>query len=64
MSGSLLGEGTSDFFEQIEYLKSSNYSGWFIYENYYAEKPLRLDGDDQLLMMQKDIKILNKALGI
>lgn len=37
----LLGEGNTDFFSQMKYLKERGFEGWIITENYYNLLPLR-----------------------
>lgn len=40
LSGALLGKGDTGFYRSIEELDRHKYSGWFIIENYYNQKPL------------------------
>jgi sugar phosphate isomerase/epimerase len=64
LSGSLLGEGEMEFQKQIDFLTKANYSGWIIIENYYDQKPLRLQSEtDQLSLLIRDLVTLKKALG-
>jgi len=58
MSGALLGEGDSGFFETMEVLREKNYSGWILLENYYDLRPLSLEGDDPIELLRRDISIL------
>lgn len=63
MSGSLLGEGLAQFEEQIKYLKEKEYSGWYIFENYFHQLPLRTQAEkDQLSLLFKDIEKLKSML--
>ncbi len=62
LSGALLGEGTSDFFGVIEYLKKRSYKGWLISENYYNKYPLRDLSTDPADVFFKDMKILKNAV--
>lgn len=61
-SGSLLGTGTTGFYEQMAVLKKHNYQGWFLLENYYDQEPLRNLNEDYFVTFQKDIDILRNAI--
>jgi sugar phosphate isomerase/epimerase len=62
LSGSLLGEGDSGFFETMEVLKQKNYKGWILLENYYDLRPLSLEGEDPIELLKKDISILKNTI--
>jgi len=62
LSGSLLGEGNTDFKNSIKFIKESNYSGWIILENYYDKYPLRLKNDNPFELLKEDISILKSCL--
>jgi sugar phosphate isomerase/epimerase len=65
LSGAQLGKGDMDFYKQIDFLKSRDYRGWFIIENYYCELPLRaLNEEDQLSLLIEDLHTLKKVLGV
>ena len=61
-SSKLLGEGDSHFAEQIAWLKAHDYSGWFVFENYYSQLPLRKEAKDPVDLLRKDIETLQSAL--
>ena len=63
LSGALLGEGNSGFYDSIEVLKKYNYSGWIISENYYDLEPLSLKNDNPVELMKEDLRILKNAIG-
>ena len=58
LSGSMLGQGDSDFEATAAYLKSKQYSGWLIVENYYYVKSFRDLGLGQFEAMEKDLQYL------
>jgi len=62
LSGAILGEGTSDFFGVIEYLKKKSFDGWLISENYYNKYPLRDLKIDPADVFFKDMKVLKTAV--
>ncbi|MCR1832860.1 sugar phosphate isomerase/epimerase [Oceanobacillus caeni] len=62
ISGALLGEGDSNFFETMEVLKEKGYQGWVLIENYYDQKPLSNDNENPLELLEKDVKILKNAI--
>ena len=62
LSGALLGEGDTDFYESIKELKKHRYSGWYIIENYYNQKPLSSLHDDPVEILKKDVGILKEAI--
>ncbi|GIN91706.1 hypothetical protein J6TS1_42360 [Siminovitchia terrae] len=62
LSGALLGEGDSGFFETMGILKKREYKGWIHLENYYDQRPLSLLGEDPINLIKKDIKTLEKAI--
>ncbi|MGI6006418.1 MAG: sugar phosphate isomerase/epimerase family protein [Ruminococcus sp.] len=61
-SSKCLGEGDSHFEEQIAWLKAHDYSGWFVFENYYSQLPLREEADDPMDLLKKDIHKLKTEL--
>ncbi|MBQ9063422.1 MAG: sugar phosphate isomerase/epimerase [Eubacterium sp.] len=61
-SSKLLGEGDSHFYEQIAWLKEHDYSGWFVFENYYTQLPLRKEAKDPIDLLKKDIETLKTEL--
>ena len=61
-SSKCLGEGDSHFEEQIAWLKAHDYSGWFVFENYYSQLPLRKEADDPMDLLRKDIHKLKTEL--
>lgn len=63
LSGALLGEGDTGFYDFIEVLKKNNYSGWIISENYYDLEPLSLKNDNPVALMKEDLRILKSVLG-
>jgi len=62
LSGAILGEGTTNFFGVIDYLKKKKYNGWLISENYYNKYPLRDLSIDPADVFFKDMKILKNAV--
>jgi len=62
LSGAILGDGTSDFFGVIEYLKKRSFDGWLISENYYNKYPLRDLKIDPADVFFKDMKVLKTAV--
>ncbi|MBM7716104.1 sugar phosphate isomerase/epimerase [Bacillus thermophilus] len=64
LSGALLGEGDSNFFETINVFKQKDYYGWMMLENYYDQKPLSLTHSDPIDLLKKDISILKKTLDV
>ena len=63
LSGALLGEGDTGFYESIEVLKKHKYAGWIISENYYDLEPLSLKNDNPVELMKEDLRILKNAIG-
>lgn len=61
-SSKCLGEGDSHFAEQIEFLKNNNYAGWFVFENYYSQAPLRFETKDPMELLEKDIATLKREI--
>ncbi|MDD2533297.1 MAG: TIM barrel protein [Eubacteriales bacterium] len=62
LSGAYLGEGTTNFFGVIEYLKKRSFNGWLISENYYNKYPLRDLAIDPATVFFKDMDILKNAV--
>jgi len=62
LSGDLLGEGDSGFFNAIQVIKKNHYSGWLLLENYYDQEPLSLQDENPLTLIKKDFEILKKAI--
>lgn len=61
-SSKCLGEGDSHFEEQIRFLRENDYRGWFVFENYYTQLPLRREAKDPLDLFKKDIQKLKQEL--
>lgn len=59
LSGSLIGRGDTCFEDSMEILRSLNYCGWLIYENYYDRKPLSEEDDNPINLIKEDLKILD-----
>lgn len=62
LSGALLGEGDSGYYETIEVLKRQGYQGWIHLENYYDQKPLSQQSSDPIHLLKKDISILKQSI--
>lgn len=62
MSGSLLGEGDSDFFGSMELLSKKGFQGHIILENYYDQLPLRLEQENPYELLEADIKTLKETI--
>ncbi len=63
LSGALLGEGSTEFFETARAIVESDYSGYIVIENYYDQPPLSKYGDTETLLL-KDIDTIKKAFQI
>ncbi|MGN1014500.1 MAG: sugar phosphate isomerase/epimerase family protein [Butyricicoccus sp.] len=61
-SSKCLGEGDSHFEEQIQFLRDNDYRGWFVFENYYTQLPLRREAKDPIDLLKKDIQKLKYEL--
>ena len=61
-SSKCLGEGDSQFEEQIAFLRQQNYRGWFVFENYYTRLPLRREASDPIDLLRKDMAKLQAEL--
>lgn len=62
-SNRFVGEGEGKVMETIEFLKSKNYEGWIISENYYDRLPFRkLNEEDYLAISKKDLEIIRNAV--
>lgn len=61
LSGALLGEGDSGFFETMKVLKEMEYKGWVHLENYYDQQPLSLREEDPIELLKKDISIFENT---
>lgn len=61
LSGAILGQGDTGFYQCVEVLKKHHYSGWVVTENYYDLEPLSLQNDDPLELIKTDLKILKDA---
>ena len=57
-----LGTGNTDFFKQMELLKTLGYEGWIITENYYCQPSIRDDAvrNSQWEIFMKDMETLKK----
>ncbi|MFF2501016.1 sugar phosphate isomerase/epimerase family protein [Peribacillus sp. NPDC058075] len=62
LSGALLGQGDTNFFETIKVLIEKNYTGWVHLENYYDQKPLSNLGEDPLALLKQDVEILKSTI--
>ncbi|MFV0527416.1 MAG: sugar phosphate isomerase/epimerase family protein [Lachnospiraceae bacterium] len=62
LSGSLLGTGSSSFFNTIDWLKEQEFTGYILLENYYDRLPLRLQAENPYELLREDIRILKKSL--
>ncbi|MGI6168379.1 MAG: TIM barrel protein [Christensenellales bacterium] len=60
-SSTLLGEGDSNFYGTMDFLKKKNYSGWIHLENFYDRLPLRLQNENYIDLLKKDLEILKEA---
>ncbi len=61
-SSKCLGEGDSHFEEQIAFLRQQDYKGWFVFENYYTQLPLRKEAKDPIDLLKKDMDKLRYEL--
>ncbi len=61
LSGALLGEGDTGFYDTVEVLKKHNYDGWVVFENYYDREPLSLENDNPLELIKKDIQTVKEV---
>ncbi len=62
-SNRFVGEGEGKVLETLEFLKSKNYEGWIISENYYDRLPFRkLNEDDILSISKQDLEIIRRAV--
>ena len=61
-SSKCLGEGDTHFEEQIAWLKDHDYTGWFVFENYYSQLPLRREAADPMELLRKDVNKLKMEL--
>lgn len=59
----LLGEGNTDFFKQMEFLRKRDFEGWIITENYYNLLPLRAQAEagGQMELLLKDVNTIKKC---
>lgn len=59
----LLGMGNTDFFRQMEYLRTHGFEGWIVTENYYNLLPLRVEapGNCQMELLKRDIETLRSC---
>lgn len=62
MSGSILGEGNSNYFGTIKALKEKGFEGCILLENYFDQLPLRLDDPDPYALLRRDIAVLRKSI--
>ncbi|HEC61528.1 MAG TPA: sugar phosphate isomerase/epimerase [bacterium] len=62
LSGSLLGQGDTDFYSSMEVVKKHGYNGWIVIENYYDQKPLSDQDDDLKALIKEDLKTLKAVL--
>lgn len=59
----LLGEGNTNFFGQMNYLREQEFKGYIVIENYYNLLPLRgkEGARQQMALLQKDIETVRKC---
>lgn len=59
----LLGQGNTDFFGQMKFLKENKFEGWIVIENYYNLAPLREEaaGNWQMGLLHKDMETLRRC---
>lgn len=62
LSSRLLGEGDSNYYGIINFLKEKEFEGWIINENYYNKPPLRQIGTDAFEVFMKDSAILKESV--
>ncbi|MHC4535379.1 MAG: TIM barrel protein [Planctomycetota bacterium] len=61
-SSRLLGEGDTDFYGTMNFLKTNNYSGWIHLENFYDRLPLRTKSPKNYIdILKMDLDILKSA---
>jgi sugar phosphate isomerase/epimerase len=61
-SSRLLGDGDTDFYGTMSFLKKKNYSGWIHLENLYDRLPLRLKSPKNYIdVLKMDLDILKAA---
>jgi sugar phosphate isomerase/epimerase len=61
-SSRLLGEGDSDFYGTMDFLRRKNYTGWIHLENFYDRLPLRLKSPKNYVdVLKMDLEILKAA---
>jgi sugar phosphate isomerase/epimerase len=61
LSGALLGEGDTGFYDTVEVLKKHDYSGWIVFENYYDRKPLSLKNNNPVELIKKDLQTVKEV---
>jgi sugar phosphate isomerase/epimerase len=62
LSGAPLGDGHVSLLESLEVLKTHEYDGWIVNENYYDVPPLVGEDDDPVEKIRTDLATLRKAL--
>lgn len=62
MSGGLLGTGSSNFYETMDWLKDHDFKGYILLENYYDQFPLRAQSKNPYDLLRDDIRILREAI--
>jgi len=61
-SSRLLGQGDTDFYGTMDFLKKKNYTGWIHLENYYDKLPLRsMSPKNHVDIVKMDLNILKTA---
>lgn len=61
LSGALLGEGDTGFYDTVEVLKKHDYSGWIVFENYYDREPLSLQNSNPVELIKKDLQTIKEV---
>jgi 2-epi-5-epi-valiolone 7-phosphate 2-epimerase len=62
LSGALLGKGDSDFIGSMKLLAQKGYEGYILLENYYDQRPLRLEHENPYKLLETDIKTLKEIV--
>ena len=59
----LLGEGNTDFFGQMRYLRQQGFEGWIVTENYYNLMPLRAKApkNRQMELLRRDMQTIRRC---
>lgn len=59
----LLGQGNTDFFGQMRYLRQQGFEGWIVTENYYNLMPLRAEApkNRQIELLRRDMETIRRC---